>query len=312
MSLPRLTCLALAATLFAGATAPVTRAASDPRFARDNLVAWCIVPFDSVRRDPEARAAMVRGLGLTRVAYDWRAEHVPQFEQEILAYRKHGLEFFAFWGVHEEAFRLFAQHQLRPQIWMTAPSPGGDLTQEERIAQAAARLLPVVERTRRAGLPLGLYNHGGWGGEPENLVAVCAHLRRHHDAGHVGIVYNQHHGHAHVDRFAAALAAMQPYLLCLNLNGLTRDGDQRGLKIQPLGAGELDLPLLRIIAASGYRGPLGLIGHTQDDVELRLRDNLDGLDWLVPQLTGASAGPRPTPRVPLPPIPVARKKAAAK
>ncbi len=310
MSLPRLTCLALAATLFAGATAPVTRAASDPRFARDNLVAWCIVPFDSVRRDPEARAAMVRGLGLTRVAYDWRAEHVPQFEQEILAYRKHGLEFFAFWGVHEEAFRLFAQHQLRPQIWMTAPSPGGDLTQEERIAQAAARLLPVVERTRRAGLPLGLYNHGGWGGEPENLVAVCAHLRRHHDAGHVGIVYNQHHGHAHVDRFAAALAAMQPYLLCLNLNGLTRDGDQRGLKIQPLGAGELDLPLLRIIAASGYRGPLGIIGHTQDDVELRLRDNLDGLDWLVPQLTGAPPGPRPVPRVPLPPTPVARKKAA--
>ena len=253
---------------------------------------------------------MVRGLGLTRVAYDWSAEHVPQFEEEILAYRKHGLEFFAFWGVHEEAFRLFAKHQLRPQIWLTAPSPAGDLPPEEKIRQAAARLLPVVERTRQAGLPLGLYNHGGWGGEPENLVAVCEHLRRHHGASHVGIVYNQHHGHAHVDRFAAALAAMRPYLLCLNLNGLTRDGDQRGLKIQPLGQGELDPPLLRIIAASGYRGPLGIIGHTQDDVELRLRDNLEGLDWLVPQLTGAPAGPRPVPRVPLPPTPVARKKAA--
>ena len=310
MPFTRLACLGLAATL--AVTVPVTRAAPAALFARENLVAWCIVPFDSLKRGPDARAAMVRGLGLTRVAYDWRAEHVSQFEEEILAYRKHGLEFLAFWGVHEEAFRLFAKHQLRPQIWLTAPSPAGDLPPEEKIRQAAARLLPVVERTRQAGLPLGLYNHGGWGGEPENLVAVCAHLRRHHGAGHVGIVYNQHHGHAHVDRFAAALAAMKPYLLCLNLNGLTRDGDQRGLKIQPLGQGELDLPMLRIIAASGYRGPLGIIGHTQDDVELRLRDNLEGLNWLVPQLTGAPAGPRPVPRVPLPPTPVARKKAAAK
>jgi len=310
MHLPRLACLALAAAL--GTPFPAALAGQAPLFARENLVAWCIVPFDSVKRGPDARAAMVRGLGLTRVAYDWRAEHVPQFEEEIFAYRKHGLEFLAFWGVHEEAFRLFAKHQLRPQIWMTAPSPVGTLPREEQIRQAVARLLPVVERTRQAGCPLGIYNHGSWGGEPENLVAVCEYLRRHHDACHVGIVYNQHHGHAHVDRFAAALGAMQPYLLCLNLNGLTREGDQRGLKIQPLGQGELDLPLLRIIAASGYRGPIGIIGHTQDDVELRLRDNLDGLDWLVPQLTGAPAGPRPAPRVPLPPTPVARKKAAAK
>jgi hypothetical protein len=257
---------------------------------------------------------MVKQLGLTKVAYDWRAEHVPQFEQEILEYKKQGLEFFAFWSVHEEAFKLFEKHQLHPQIWVTAPSPAGKLTRDEQIQKAVAQLLPVVERTRQLGCPLGLYNHGGWGGEPENLVAVCDTLRRQHGASHVGIVYNQHHGHSHVDRFAAALAAMQPYLLCLNLNGLTRDGDQRGLKIQPLGQGELDLPMLKIIAASGYRGPIGLIGHTNDDVELRLRDNLDGLDWLVPQLAGAPAGPKPSPRVPLPPTPVApaKKKAAAK
>src|SRR5947209_1079710 len=28
-------------------------------FARDNLIAWCIVPFDSKRRGPEERAAML-------------------------------------------------------------------------------------------------------------------------------------------------------------------------------------------------------------------------------------------------------------
>jgi hypothetical protein len=317
MKLPHLPRLALLATvILASPATQFAAAASAPSslFDRQNIVAWCIVPFDSVKRGPAARAEMVKQLGLTKVAYDWRAEHVPQFEQEILEYRKHGLEFFAFWSVHEEAFKLFEKHQLRPQIWVTAPSPAGKLTRDEQIQKAATQLLPVVERTRKAGCPLGLYNHGGWGGEPENLVAVCEYLRQQHGASHVGIVYNQHHGHSHVDRFAAALAAMQPYLLCLNLNGLTRDGDQRGMKISPLGQGELDLPMLKIIAASGYRGPIGIIGHTNDDVELRLRDNLDGLDWLVPQLAGQPAGPKPSPRVPLPPTPAtpAKKKADAK
>ncbi|MEY4006930.1 MAG: hypothetical protein RLZZ221_3026 [Verrucomicrobiota bacterium] len=285
-------------TLFA--SLPVAARATDnaPPFNRANTVAWCIVPFDGVKRTPAARAEMVRSLGLTKVAYDWRAEHVADFEREILEYRRHGLEFFAFWNTHDEAFRLFAKYNLQPQIWQTAPSPEA-ATQEERVAAAAARLLPAVRRARELGSRFGLYNHGGWGGEPENLVAVCEHLRRVHGADHVGIVYNFHHGHAHADRLAAALAAMKPHLLCLNLNGMMRDGDRRGMKIFPLGQGELDAALLRVVAESGYRGPVGIIGHTQDDVELRLRDNLDGLDWLAAQIEGRPAGPRPVARIPL-------------
>jgi hypothetical protein len=288
-------------------------AASEPPslFERKNIVAWCIVPFDSVKRGPAERAEMVRQLGITKVAYDWRGEHVPQFEQEILEYKKRGLEYFAFWSLHEEAFRLFEKYQLHPQIWILAPSPAGTLTRDQQIKEASTKLLPLVERTRKLGCQLGLYNHGDWGGEPENLVAVCEYLRQHHGATHVGIVYNQHHGHSHVDRFAAALALMKPYLLCLNLNGLTRDGDKRGRKIQPVGQGELDLPMLKIIATSGYRGPIGIIGHTNDDVDLRLRDNLEGLDWLVPQLSAQPAGPKPTPRLPLLPKSAAPAQASA-
>ena len=72
---------------------------------------------------------------------------------------------------------------------------------------------------------------------------------------------------------------------------MDREGDRDGRKILPLGQGALDLELLRIIRDSGYRGPIGILGHTQDDAEERLRDNLDGLDWLVPQLDGQAAGP---------------------
>ncbi len=286
MSRATVTCLAAGWALLAcsarlGADEPAV-------FRRDNLVAWCIVPFDGKNRGPAERAAMVKRLGLTKVAYDWREPHVPEFEEEIVQYQKHGIEYFAFWGSHEKAFELFAKYGLHPQIWQTLGSPDAP-TQPERVAAAARQLLPLVERTARMGCRLGLYNHGGWGGEPENLVAVCKHLREQHNAGHVGIVYNLHHGHGHIRDFAESLALMKPHLLCLNLNGMSTAGPQ----ILPLGAGEHDVKLLKAVLDSGYGGPVGIIGHTNDDVELRLRDNLDGLDWLLPQLAGQPAGPRP-------------------
>ncbi|MDA0725322.1 MAG: hypothetical protein O3B25_13790 [Verrucomicrobia bacterium] len=44
-------------------------------FALDNLVAWCIVPFDAKKRGPAERAEMAKRLGFTKIAYDWRGEH---------------------------------------------------------------------------------------------------------------------------------------------------------------------------------------------------------------------------------------------
>jgi sugar phosphate isomerase/epimerase len=291
--------LSLAAALVPGVpraaepapAATADRATAPDIFARKNLVAWCIVPFDGKERSPAERAAMLESLGITRVAYDWRPKHVPEFEAEILEYAKRGIDYVAFWSTHPEAFALFRKHGLEPQIWITAPSPEG-ATDAERVAAAAARLGPLAAEIGGMGCRLGLYNHGGWGGEPANLVAVCEALRA---AGHedVGIVYNLHHGHGHIADFPACLAAMRPYLLCLNLNGMTE-----GTKILQLGRGEHDLAILRAIRASGYAGPIGIIGHTGDDVEARLRDNLDGLDWLLPQLDGRAPGPPPAWRTP--------------
>ena len=62
----------------ARAAEPVDVAARAKKlFQRDNLVAWCIVPFDAKKRGPEERAAMMEKLGLKHFAYDWRGEHVP-------------------------------------------------------------------------------------------------------------------------------------------------------------------------------------------------------------------------------------------
>lgn len=259
------------------AVRPAVSAEEDHRVRnldRDQLVAWCIVPFDAKKRGPAERAQMVQNLGLSRIAYDWRDIHVPTFEDEILQYREHHLEFFAFWGWHDAFEPLIEKHGIHPQIWIMFPEPSGT-AQEDRIRQAAGGLLPMVEKTRKYNLKLGLYNHGGWSGEPENMAAVCEYLRQHHDAQHVGIVYNLHHGHDHIHDFAAQLQRMKPYLICLNLNGMN---DQARPKILPIGQGQHDRSLLTVICESGYTGPMGIIDHREDlDAEESLRQNLTGL-----------------------------------
>ena len=247
-------------------------------FDRDKLVAWCIVPFDAKQRSPAERVEMLKQLNLRRVAYDWRGKHIAEFEEEILQYKKNDIEFFAFWSTHPEAFRLFKKHKIRPQIWITAPSPTNK-KQQAKIDAATQSLLPLVEQTRRLGCRLGLYNHGGWGGEPKNLVAVCKSLRKYHKADHVGIVYNLHHGHNHIADFEQSLELMQPYLLCLNLNGMNKGAKP---KILPLGQGEHDKSLLRIIRQSGYQGPIGILDHRSDtDTKVALQQNLNGLKKIL-------------------------------
>ncbi len=271
--------------------APALRLEGADLFEKPNLAAWCIVPFDAQKRSPEARAEMVAKMGLKKIAYDWRQEHVAEFEREILAYQKHGIEFFAFWGQHDEAFALFKKYNLSPQLWIMMKEQGA--TQEEKIKNAAEGLLPILEKAKAIGSQVGIYNHGGWAGEPENLAAVCDYLKKTHGTENVGIVYNLHHAHSHLDRLPAAIELMKPHLLCFNLNGMDIEGDKKGRKILPLGVGTEDVKVLRQIRASGYSGPVGILNHTDEDAEGRLLDNLDGLHWLLPQLDDAPPAAKP-------------------
>ena len=200
-------------------------------FAKPNLVAWCIVPFDTAHRGPQQRAEMLQKLGIRKFAYDWRPQHVPSFEEEIVQIKKHGIEYFAFWDFHPEIVPLLGKHHVTPQFWVVVPSPPGT-NENEKVEAAAKQLRPLVEKTRALGCKIGLYNHGGWGGEPASMVAVAKRLRQDGANGHVGIVYNFHHGHGHIADFAEVLTAMQPYLLCINLNGMN---DNARPLILPIG-----------------------------------------------------------------------------
>lgn len=256
---------------------------SDDPFAREHLVAWCIVPFDAAQRGPAERAAMLQRIGLTHVAYDWRAEHVPTFEEEIRQYQQNGIEFFAFWSWHDDFAPLVEKHGIHPQFWLTNPSPAGD-TQAQRVEAAAQQLLPIAQKAAALGCQVGLYNHGGWGGEPENLIAVAERLRTAHNLPGVGIVYNFHHAHEHIADFESAFKRMQPYLLCLNLNGMADPNTVDGLtnKILPIGQGRHEQDMIHIVQKSDYKGPIGIIDHRSDvDAEQSLLENLAGLEALL-------------------------------
>ena len=269
-------------------------------FERTNLVAWCIVPFDAKKRSPEERAAMLERIEIRKFAYDFRAEHIPTFDDEIAALRKHKIELTAWWfptSLNSEARQILdvlKRNKVETQLWVMG---GGDdpLNPEQRqrrIESEASRIRPIAEAAAEIGCTVALYNHGGWFGEPTNQIEIIKRLKM----TNVGIVYNLHHAHHQIDQFPRLLELMKPHLVALNLNGMIDNGDKIGKKIIPLGQGIRDLEILKAIRASGWRGPIGILNHTDEDAEARLLDNLEGLNWLVAQLDGRPAGPKPQPR----------------
>ncbi len=288
-----------------------TKEQSDAIYEKNNLVAWCIVPFDSKKRTPAERAAMLDRMGIHRLAYDYRAEHIPTFDDELDQLAKHGIELTAWWfpsQLNDEARKILQvldKHHVKTQLWV---SGGGAATkspeeQKQRIEAESNRIRPIAEAAAKQGCTVGLYNHGGWFGEPENQLAIINHLQM----KNVGIVYNLHHGHPHLKRLAGAdatpdqvreafkklLQPLLPHLLAVNLNGMIPDGDEKNQKILPLGTGTYDAALIAAIRESGYTGLIGILNHTSEDAEARLLDNLDGLKWLLPQSHGQPAGEKP-------------------
>jgi sugar phosphate isomerase/epimerase len=263
-----------------------TRAANFSLFAKTNLLAWCIVPFDAKKRGPEERAQMLERLGIHKFAYDWRAEQIPTFDEEIDTCRRHKIEITAWWfptTLDKDAqtiLELLKRKNLKTQLWVMG---GGEPTkspdeQKKRIETEVARLRPIAEAADAIGCKVALYNHLNWFGEPENQLAIIDALKM----PNVGIVYNFHHGHDHIDRFPELLAKMKPHLFAVNINGMVKDGERSGKKILTISEGDQELKMLKALAESGWRGPVGIINHRPElDAEEALRGNLEGLSRLL-------------------------------
>ena len=264
-------------------------------FSRNNLIAWCIVPFDVSKRGPVERAAMLNEIGITKLAYDWRDEHIPTFDQELDVLKKNNINLQGFWlseGPEPEKdkyldtiLNLLKRHQVKTQLWCMFGGVAGfdKMSQEEKIKAISKPIAYVAQKLSDIGCTLGLYNHGGWFGEPENQLAVIDYLKM----PSIGIVYNFHHAEEQVDRFPTFFPQLIPHLYALNIAGLVKGTPA---KVVPVGQGDAELDMLRIVWKSSYRGPIGLINEgTAPDAKDGLMINMNGLKKLLEKLGDKAA-----------------------
>ena len=295
--------------ILATASAKLTAADAPSIFDRRNIAALWIVPYDAKKRGPEERAQMLQELGVTKLAYDWRAEHVPTFNAEIEAMQKHGIEITAWWypARNPQILDAIKSHGIHPQLWVCGSRAITVTNDAERIEAEAARIRPIAEDAAALGCKVGLYNHREpWFEEQDHQIAIIERLRR-DGVTNVGIVFNFHHWRGSLAEFPALFKRIQPYLLAVNLNGMRADTTKYP-PVRFIGSDESELAMIRVVEASGWRGPIGVIHErpTLDAAE-GIKGNLQGLEWVQKELQQpGSGGPKPqelTPSAPVPPKP---------
>jgi hypothetical protein len=256
-------------------------------FSDDNLIAWCIVPFDANERGPEERAVMLSELGFRKMAWDWRMEHIEMLPGEIKALGEHGIELSAVWlwiddsarnGLlphHERIIEYVSDAGLETTYWVSFSDDFFDFPDDEEKVNEGARVIGMVhDRIRGDGCRIALYNHMGWFGEPENQVRIIEKLGR----DSIGIVYNFHHAHHQINSFAGNLEIMMPWLYTVNINGMRAEGP----KILDVGKGDMERDMIIKLIESGFDGTVGILGHTEgEDIKVVLKRNLTGLKSLI-------------------------------
>src|SRR6187402_1527848 len=176
----------------------------------ETLAAWCVVPYDDRERTPAQRADVLASLGFNGLAWDWRDEHVADFAEQLDALAERGLELTSIWApvpdgtvsaALAEQIGVAAERGLTPQLWACAefgaPGPVDRLAQDAQsraVHDLADRLEPLATLANSAGMPLAMYNHLGWAGEPVNQIAVLDELAA-RGFTNTGLAYMQHHGH---------------------------------------------------------------------------------------------------------------------
>jgi sugar phosphate isomerase/epimerase len=279
-------------------------------WARNNLVAWCVVPFDANKRDSEDRAEMLSNLGIKHFAYDWRDKDIPTFDAEIDALQRHGIQLTAWWFPYDAedpgakaTLETFKRHNVHPQLWvMQSPHPHPDEkgsangaatpeAQERHVQWEANRIAALDKLAAPYGSKVALYNHNGWFGKEENQLAI---LDRLHAAGirDVGMVYNFSHArdsdHDDTKNFPAIWAKIKDYVVAVNVTGI----DSQGRDVYP-SQGDSDLALMRVVQQSGWRGPVGIIAERGGDAQDTLHNYILGLEWAAAEINKSGSGGKP-------------------
>ncbi len=155
------TCVALIIVVGVSRSPAAETRPAERLYARENLVAWCIVPFDAKKRGPEERAAMLARLGFRRFAYDWRAEHLPTFDDELKSLKANKIELTAVWfpaALNDDARTILGvlkRHAIRTQLWVTMGDPAAWLKRRRQVSGRRCSASPHCRRRQRTGLLSG-------------------------------------------------------------------------------------------------------------------------------------------------------------
>lgn len=254
---------------------------------KENVFAWCIVPFDKLERTPGQRIKMLKELGISKYAYDWRSEHLRDMEKEIYLARENGIEMNAVWmwidkndeigklsPNNEKVLEIIKKTRLKTQLWISFPENYfDDLSEMECLNKSVSMIKYLSDELNDTDCAIGLYNHGGWFGDPLNLVKIVKQFPE----NKVGIIFNFHHAHHLLENYNEMIKAISPYLWAVNLNGMKVEGP----KILPLGKGMEEKWMIEVLKENNFSGPWGILGHRTDrDVKMVLMENLKGFELL--------------------------------
>ncbi len=252
---------------------------------KEDLYAWCIVPYDAKERSPEERIALLKTLGFKNYAYDWRVRHLEGTAEELRLAKREGIEPFAIWmwvdgkadkldtlrWANQHMFEILTEVEYNGQIWMAFNDNFFvGLTEENSVHKASKFVKYMSRKAEKINCKLALYNHGDWFGDPRNVMEIIDALPEEN----LGLIYNFHHAYGHTDDFSTFVDDMIPYVWAINLSGVRKDETQ----ILGIGKGDYEIDMLCQIIDAAYTGKFGILGHIEDeDVRLVLQRNLEGL-----------------------------------
>ncbi|MFD0837333.1 sugar phosphate isomerase/epimerase family protein [Mariniflexile aquimaris] len=245
--------------------------------------------YDSMQRSPQERISMLKELGFTKYAYDWRDKHLDDTETELKLARENNIEIISVWlwlnaerdslgrlsPSNERIFEILKAQQIKTTLWVSFSNNFfKNLTQEQSIFKASEFITFVYEKAQEIDCNIALYNHSGWFGDINNQIEIINALPQHK----LTMVYNFHHAHQYLDDFPQIAQKIMPYLACVNLNGMTKDGP----KISPIGSGDFEKDMIKQLRDNGFKGPWGIMGHVENkDAKSVLEQNINGLRSLI-------------------------------
>lgn len=266
---------------------------------------------------------MLKRIGISKIVWDWRDEHLSAFDAELDALRQYQVELAGMWtplpmpafeepdyasrfGIVPTAIKTLiteaARRGHRPDLWTQIGfgQPGAPVRLSAQmhwaeVSRAADHLSGLARLARGHGMCVVPTNHGGWAGEPRTLVDVVSELAR-RGLGNVGIGFRLQHAHHLIADLDHHLKTMDEHLVAVMLSGADAGAELTGRVILPFGAGSRDRWVTHALLESGWRGQLVIHAVGQNDSEARLLDSIDGWEWSVDRFL-RQPRPRPTPRI---------------